>query len=830
MTVSSSASTASFPGNGVTTVFPLPFRFFTNSDVKVYLSNTSTGDVTPLSLGTHYTLAGAGEPEVDGNAVSTLTMITAPATGVALIVDRDMDVIQQTDIINQARFYPEIHENVFDRLTMLIQQAFGVSRRALLKPIGKNYFDAEGLQIKNVQDPSQPQDAATQIFVQQAIADLLQIGSGSANNAANVLYVPNGPGQVVRTVQQRLRDFVSLKDYVDTPVDGSTSNQAGLVAAAAAAYASGSSLFVPFGDFVSDQSIPFLHDIEIFGPGRIKVGGAFFYAQATGSQANRIYVSAVGNDANDGLSSIRPIKTIQRALNVFKRYSGRSASQFYIDVDASTFTEGGVLDGVQSMTELVIEGKLSGGVPSTVINGSTAATLHGLNFNFCNRVRTKYLDVRNFRLATGSSGIVFQNGTEGVIDTCVAVNNRFGDFNCAEGGEMVLVGRCTMGSGSVYGVRYYRLARGSIGDGVNPITITGTLEAGILMRDGAKAVCNDNIVLNGCVSGVRLIKHAYLEMRAATITNNTEDGIYADTFSIFDNAAGTITFSGNARDKRFIYFSQDRSGIIPGTLVPYWMRGNAGLSGQSPSGNYDVVVDSSGATGLQFLSGATSTINVDFNKTGRIAYTQTDSSLRYTVASAEAYRMSAAAFIPVSDNNKSLGGSTFRWSQVYAGTGTINTSDEREKREIKPIDEACLRAWANVEYMQYKFRDAVESKSDEARWHFGVIAQRVQEAFESEGLNAFDYGLLCYDEWDEIPYQPAVYGPEIPATEEKHATYDEHGVMITPYVPASAGSGGPVLEQAEVPHRPAGSRYGIRYEEALALECAYLRSRLNAHA
>ncbi|ABY97664.1 hypothetical protein PputGB1_1761 [Pseudomonas putida GB-1] len=793
LTVSTTDSVIEYVSGGP--AYPISFRFLQNSDIQAVLVKQD-GTSETLVLGTQYTLVGAGT-QGGGTLTSAYAASYLATAGASLTIARIMTPVQPTDLRNQGRFLAETHESVFDRLTMLIQQAISGLSRALVRPYGKNYYDALNRQIKNLADPTLGQDAANKRYVQQQIAELLQIGNGSANNSANVLYVPNGPGQTVRSVQQRLRDFVSLKDYVDTPVDGSTSNQSGLVAAAAAAYANGSSLFVPFGDFVSDQSIPLLHDIDIFGPGRIKVGGAFFYAQATGSQINRIYVSSGGNDANDGLSATRPIRTIQRALNVFKRYAGRSASQFYIDVDASTLTEGGVLDGVQSMTELVIEGKLSGGVPITVLNGSAATTIHGLNFNACQRVRTKYLDVRNFRNVAGSGGIVFQNGTTGVIDTCVGANNRLCDFNCTEGGEMVLLGRCTMGSGSTYGLRYYRLAGGSIGDGVNPITITGTLEAGILMRDGSKAVCNDNVTLNNCVSGVRLIKHAYLEMRSGSITNNTEDGVYADTFSIFDNASGVLTFSGNTRDKRFIYFSQDRSGIVPGTLVPHWMRGSAGLSGQSPSGNYDAVIDSAGATGLQFLSGATATINIDFNKVGRFAYAQTDNSMRFTLSSAEAYRMNAASFIPVTDNTKALGGSTFRWSQVYAGTGTINTSDENLKQQRKPIDEACLRAWAKVSYSQYKFNDAVQMKGNDARWHFGVIAQEVKAAFESEGLDAFEYGVLCYDEWDEDPGSPAVYDGED-------------------------------LVQAEIECRPAGSRYGIRYDEALVLECAYLRSKLSS--
>lgn len=138
-------------------------------------------------------------------------------------------------------------------------------------------------------------------------------------------------------------------------------------------------------------------------------------------------------------------------------------------------------------------------------------------------------------------------------------------------------------------------------------------------------------------------------------------------------------------------------------------------------------------------------------------------------------------WVPGADNNKSLGVGSFRWSEIYAGNATINTSDEREKQQIASIDERVFRAWAKVSFVQYKWNKAVDEKGDKARIHFGVIAQRVIDAFASEGLDAADYGLLCYDEW------PAL------------------------------------LDAAGSELAPAGSRYGIRYDEALALECAYLR-------
>ena len=139
---------------------------------------------------------------------------------------------------------------------------------------------------------------------------------------------------------------------------------------------------------------------------------------------------------------------------------------------------------------------------------------------------------------------------------------------------------------------------------------------------------------------------------------------------------------------------------------------------------------------------------------------------------------------PTSNGVVNLGLSGQKWATVYAATGAINTSDERQKQQIKTIDDSVLKAWAKVDYCQFKFNDAVVIKSDGARWHFGVIAQQVKVAFESEGLDPFAYGVLCYDEWDN--------------------TFDaDEKLMIA-----------------------AGDSYGIRYEEALVLECAYLRSKL----
>lgn len=132
----------------------------------------------------------------------------------------------------------------------------------------------------------------------------------------------------------------------------------------------------------------------------------------------------------------------------------------------------------------------------------------------------------------------------------------------------------------------------------------------------------------------------------------------------------------------------------------------------------------------------------------------------------------ARQITPLVDNSHKLGSASFRWSEVFAATGSINTSDERHKEDIDDIPKEWLDAWASVKFKRYKMKDAVLQKGTNARWHVGVLAQQVKTAFESHGIDPFKIGLLCYD----------------------------------------------ITDDSDI--------YGIRYEEALVLECALLRSKL----
>lgn len=136
MTVSSQTNNETFYGNGVTTIWDLPFRFFDNAQIFAYLLDPAAQLTTPLVLGTDYTLTGAGLPEQFGTAPGKITTTIAVPSGKKLYVERVIAIEQLTDIINQGRFFPEVHEDVFDRLTMLLQQVNSYAKGAIRVAIG----------------------------------------------------------------------------------------------------------------------------------------------------------------------------------------------------------------------------------------------------------------------------------------------------------------------------------------------------------------------------------------------------------------------------------------------------------------------------------------------------------------------------------------------------------------------------------------------------------------------------------------------------------------------------------------------------------------------
>lgn len=103
------------------------------------------------------------------------------------------------------------------------------------------------------------------------------------------------------------------------------------------------------------------------------------------------------------------------------------------------------------------------------------------------------------------------------------------------------------------------------------------------------------------------------------------------------------------------------------------------------------------------------------------------------------------------DNSIDLGSSGARWDDIYATNGTIQTSDRNEKQDIAELSDAEQRVAVAAKGLLRKFRwkDSVAEKGDDARIHFGIIAQDLQAAFEAEGLDAGDYAMFISTTWTD---------------------------------------------------------------------------------
>lgn len=122
--------------------------------------------------------------------------------------------------------------------------------------------------------------------------------------------------------------------------------------------------------------------------------------------------------------------------------------------------------------------------------------------------------------------------------------------------------------------------------------------------------------------------------------------------------------------------------------------------------------------------------------------------------SSQGLKFSSGVIAPNTDNTVALGGSSNRFSVVYAGTGAINTSDAREKTAVAPLTAAELAASVALarEVGTFRFLAAVAEKGGDARMHVGMTVQRAIEVMQAHGLDPMAYGFICHDEWPDDRY------------------------------------------------------------------------------
>lgn len=267
MTVPSEVSSVDHDTDGITTAFPVPFYFLANDHLVVALFDVATETSETLTLGSAYTVSGAGN--ASGGVVTTLA--TYPA-GKQLRIRRRVPITQETAYQRNDPFPERAHERTLDKLTMICQQlgAFlgfppGTARRALM--LGDNDVDgtgayrANGNRIQDLGDPVDMNDAVNKQYVVETLADLATDGSGQfvTERLADTTDEDNGAGMVGYrpniNIRRALDSRKSLISYYGCKGDGLSDDSSRIEEACLDAASRNGSFVVDDAEFVCERQL-----------------------------------------------------------------------------------------------------------------------------------------------------------------------------------------------------------------------------------------------------------------------------------------------------------------------------------------------------------------------------------------------------------------------------------------------------------------------------------------------------------------------------------------------------------------------------------------------
>jgi len=296
---------------------------------------------------------------------------------------------------------------------------------------------------------------------------------------------------------------------------------------------------------------------------------------------------------------------------------------------------------------------------------------------------------------------------------------------------------------------------------------------GIYFRDGfdgdTSPYTGDNMAIRSCLSstlvGDRLLISAYGGISFCSQNNDTGDSGFTGRKLLIDdliynyadivpNSDGQYNlgssslkynelYSNNVRAHTRMYASSIQA--YSGAVVNFHSSSITLDNNQSittdnlfSASNRDLYLGN-GASGIKMALRHTGTIevSVDLNPSSDQAGDLGSSNLRYAqihgmtlnagiqVATNQITSYDANEIVnvnarlrPATDNTRSLGDGSFRWSEIYSVNSTINTSDERDKTQIQPITNA-LEFINRLNPVMYKW------KENGKRFHTGFLAQQV---------------------------------------------------------------------------------------------------------
>lgn len=256
MSVGSGVPYNAYTGNGLTTVFAYGFTLLDAADLVV----TIGGVVTSA-----YTVSGVGVA-----AGGSITFSSAPANGATILLQRVIQLVRTTEYQSNGDLQAETVNDDFDRLWTAVQQVSDVQSRSIRAPIPESLtalpVAASRLGLLPVFNATTG-DVELSTFTATQVASAVAAAYGAGATADASTYLPAGTGAVARTVQDKLRESVSVLDFGATG-DGTTDDTAALQAAADHINSiGGGTVYLPQGNYIITAPISIYSNTRFIGAG-----------------------------------------------------------------------------------------------------------------------------------------------------------------------------------------------------------------------------------------------------------------------------------------------------------------------------------------------------------------------------------------------------------------------------------------------------------------------------------------------------------------------------------------------------------------------------------
>jgi hypothetical protein len=347
---------------------------------------------------------------------------------------------------------------------------------------------------------------------------------------------------------------------------------------------------------------------------------------------------------------------------------------------------------------------------------------------------------------------VYNNGSNTSADTGINLTTTFSAF-ARYNGTVMLLNR-TYSDGEIIKFNRSGVNVGSIGAKSGDLVV-GTGDTGLRFSDASSIIEPQNITTNTGTDGTVDLGWSSGRFKDLYLSGNiTMGGRLLDNTHIFANAANTTEYMRIDSSGNLLVGTTDSDPNNNSTNTSA-DDGFAVTSNVLRVAKYNDNAAVFNRTGIDggIVSFRKSGVNVGSigSHAGIYTYIGTDDTALLFAGNIDAVMPYSPSASNYRDNAIDLGTSSYRFDDIYATNGTIQTSDRNEKQDIEVLSDAETRVAQACKGLLRKFRwqDAVAEKGDDARIHFGIIAQDLQAAFAAEGLDAGDYAMFISSTWTD---------------------------------------------------------------------------------